>query len=314
VDEKDASQAAEDATVADGGEDVRASPVFILGPFHSATSILYRMLAMHPETTWFSQFSVRDGTIPGRRRLPFYAQIDRFSRPMFRFSWRPDNKWRELLGARPSEAQLVWEHVIPRSGSKEIGESVKRLRHVLETEARHRRNKHCLVKYPNLSLHLPVLTAAYPQAKFLHIVRDGRAVALSLRAWLLKDARSEFVIRDGRKVSREGPPPDQPAVRSEDDALTRAAHYWLECIRMIQAEKAHMDLFEVRYEDFCEDVHGHLAVLLEHAGLTVDTFPFDRCPKTLTATNERWIESASPVELGFLETLLGDQLRLYSYL
>ena len=46
------------------------SPVFVFGVDHSGTTILYRMLAYHPDLTWFSQFSLRRGEIPGRRRRP----------------------------------------------------------------------------------------------------------------------------------------------------------------------------------------------------------------------------------------------------
>ena len=52
-------------------EDRAFSPTFILGAAHSGTTILYRMLALHPEVLWFSQFSLRSGEIAGRWSLPF---------------------------------------------------------------------------------------------------------------------------------------------------------------------------------------------------------------------------------------------------
>lgn len=273
------------------------------------------MLASHPDTTWFSQFSVRDGSIPGRRRLPFYGQIDRLSRSMFRFDWnkRPDATRRDRFVARPSEAQSVWRYIIPPSEAVDLPTSVERLRRIVETESGRWGTRRFLIKYPYLSLHVPVLIGAYPGATFLHMVRDGRAVALSLKAWLLKDAKREYVFRDGREVPRGDLPREQSPVHSEAEGLTRAAHYWLECIRMVQAEKGRMDLVEVRYEDFCTDIHGHLSTLLERTGLPVDAFPFDQCPLTLTPTNDRWTRSATPSELEMLDTLLADELRLYSY-
>jgi hypothetical protein len=53
-----------------------ASPVFVFGAAHSGTTILYRMLAYHPGLTWLSQFSLRAGEIPGRRRAPGANRVD----------------------------------------------------------------------------------------------------------------------------------------------------------------------------------------------------------------------------------------------
>jgi hypothetical protein len=45
-------------------------PIFILGAGHSGTTILYKMLSMHPDVAWFSQFSQRDGNVRGRFSIP----------------------------------------------------------------------------------------------------------------------------------------------------------------------------------------------------------------------------------------------------
>ena len=61
------------------------SPVFVFGADHSGTTILYRMLAYHPDLTWLSQFSLRRGEIPGRRRRPAADRLD----PMLRVRAAP---------------------------------------------------------------------------------------------------------------------------------------------------------------------------------------------------------------------------------
>jgi hypothetical protein len=111
-------------------------------------------------------------------------------------------------------------------------------------------------------------------------------------------------MRDGRRA---------PAPQRDADS-SRLARYWLECIEMVQAEKKRIDLVEVRYEDLCEDVHAHLERLLEHIGLSIDKFPFHRCPATLAPTNEKRMQAAPRAELDALENVLGDALRTYSYI
>ena len=61
--------------------------IFVMGAQHSGTTILYKMIALHPDVTWFSQFSKRDGSIPGRFRFPGYRLLDHILRRRFRHSW-----------------------------------------------------------------------------------------------------------------------------------------------------------------------------------------------------------------------------------
>jgi hypothetical protein len=56
-------------------EDCR--PVYMYGAAHSGTTILYKMLALHPGATWFSQYSQRDGSVSGRRRWLLAHPLDR---------------------------------------------------------------------------------------------------------------------------------------------------------------------------------------------------------------------------------------------
>ena len=37
-----------------------SSPVFLFGVDHSGTTVVYRMLAYHPDLAWFSQFTFKD--------------------------------------------------------------------------------------------------------------------------------------------------------------------------------------------------------------------------------------------------------------
>ena len=93
-------------------------PLFVLGTFHSGTSILYRMLARHPDVAWFSQFSVRDGSIPGRRRLPLYRLIDRTSRLIYGDRWGESRAEERGHRSRPTEGQTIWLYLIPEMAQR----------------------------------------------------------------------------------------------------------------------------------------------------------------------------------------------------
>ena len=76
-------------------------PVYVYGAAHSGTTILLKWLALHPDTTWFSQYSLRDGSVAGRRRLPLAHAMDRALRPVVRHDWRKEKGRLSWLPPRP---------------------------------------------------------------------------------------------------------------------------------------------------------------------------------------------------------------------
>ena len=135
-----------------------------------------------------------------------------------------------------------------------------------------------LAKWPDFHQHFAVLDEAFPQARFVHIVRDGRAVALSLR-------------------------PKFERTLARDEALEAAARHWVEVLARTDTARE-VDVLEVRYEDFCEDVHGVIHAVLDHAGLDADVFPIravQRCWQTETGVicrrrplaSSRWSAASS---------------------
>jgi hypothetical protein len=130
----------------------------------------------------------------------------------------------------------------------------------------------------------------------IHIVRDGRAVALSLHANRLRIAHPHASAQERSQV------------------LENVARYWTKILDSVEAERGSMDIFELRYKDFCLDTRGSLRKMLEHVGLSPERFPYERCPASLTATNERWIGNASRGAIETIERIQGQWLRRYGYL
>lgn len=262
---------------------MEGSHVFVFGAPHSGTTIAYRMLAFHPDLGWPSQFSLRAGQVPGRRRVPMAAALDRTLRRLpHRWVKRGDSALRTYLVPTPVEARTVWEHVLDGGPGGE-----QRLRDVLARLAGEQRSRRLLFKLPELDRHLDLLRMAAPGARLLHLVRDGRAVALSLRS----------------KFARRLP---------DGEALEAAAAHWREVTS--RATAAGGETVELRYEDLCEDIHGTLRGVMEACGLAPERFPFDRCPQRLPATNARHISAATPAELARITAIQEGQLRRYSYL
>jgi Sulfotransferase family len=259
-------------------------PFYVYGAAHSGTTILYRLLALHPEAAWFSQYSQRDGSVAGRWRLPFAHAVDRSLRPLLRHDWRKENR-RLRLTPRPDEARTILLYVL---AAPTRSEAAARLRRVVDDECRRWRRRVLLAKPLPLRGQLDLLGAAHPEARILHIVRDGRAVAASLR----------------HKFMRSG---ESPA-----EGVEQAAAHWVE--RIDEVERLGLPTLTLRYEDLCADVHRALGRALEHASLDPDRFPFDRVPRALAVTNEGRLEELSRGELDAVQAAQTPALRSLGYL
>jgi len=265
-------------------------PIFIFGAAHSGTTIFHKMLAMHPDVVWLSQFSQRGGKIPGRRRIPCHQQLDRILRYFFTHDWRKKEWWlRHLLVPHPGEANRTWEYMIPENNPISPDESIKRMRLIIDEECRLWRRGFVITKLPRLYRHILTLETAYPGAKFVHVIRDGRAVALSNRGKFMRNHESAV------------------------EGLRASARYWVEVMNEVDLQKRKVDIFEVKYEEFCKDVHGDIRKFLIHVGLEGRKFPFHKCPEKLELTNTGWFEHATEEELAMVEEAQEDCLRRYEY-
>ena len=144
-----------------------------------------------------------------------------------------------------------------------------------------------VAKLPELDRHLDLLQRAFPRASFLHLVRDGRAVALSLRP------------KFERRLDGEA-------------ALREAASHWVDVVGRATGTPG-VDPIQLRYEDLCADVHGTLRSVLERCDLDPGRFPFGRCPERLSISNSRWIDAASEADLTLIAAVEAKALRRLGY-
>ena len=89
------------------------------------------------------------------------------------------------------EPYFVWDHffrMAPNDERTETDASPRVGKWIYENFARHKKRKKCAVlidKSPRNSLKIPFIKSIFPQAKFIHLLRDGRDATLSInKEWI----------------------------------------------------------------------------------------------------------------------------------
>jgi hypothetical protein len=233
-------------------------PVFLIGAPRSGTSLLYKGLCLHPHAAWISNWV---------RRFPRYAPIAVLNRisslsPDFRRQvWFGTDSNAYVYGTRrqiwerifpmPVEGETVFAHCgVAADGSSsdgDITEQAAALRRQLSSIARFAGGHVLLNKRIANNRRISLLLRAFPPARFIEIVRDGRAVAYSLSRvdWWLDSHVWWWEGRTPRQWAAEGRNPWEMCAR-----------HWVEEIRATNEGKQGVpegQLLQVRYEDFIKE-------------------------------------------------------------
>jgi hypothetical protein len=181
----------------------RLAPLFVIGAPRSGTTLLYKALCLHSEAAWISNWV---GRWPGRPQL---AALNRAA------AWLPGQRRRAWFGADGANAYVygkprpALERVFPMpmegervfnycgiapptpegNGAAPPPGAIERLRASFRATTRWSGGRVLVCKRIANNQRIPLLAEAFPEARFVHLIRDGRAVAYSLSRvdWWDKD-------------------------------------------------------------------------------------------------------------------------------
>jgi omega-hydroxy-beta-dihydromenaquinone-9 sulfotransferase len=294
-------------------------PIFFIGMPRSGTTLMFEVFAAHPDLGWFSQY------FPRFPRFPSVALLSRISdiHPRLRRRTERSDQPRRLLNrlrVGPTEAYAVWTQ---HCGSKFLEDFLVDTRASTDERERLHATVSRVLRYqgkPRFAAKITgpprigYLTSLFDDARFVHVIRDPRAVAQSLMrvrwwrdtsrllAWrnVLPDDKFEMWERLGRS----------------DVAL--AALEWLAVIRTARREASQLasDRYrEVRYEDFVSDPHATLDQLVSFCDLRHSAAPHEFLDLRFELRNMN-LESRhrfSAAEMRFFDDFAGDLLTDLGY-
>ena len=138
-------------------------PIFVVGAPRSGTNLFYRTFAKHPDLAWISNIT---------KKVPSSFWLTRII-----MLFRDDH--------RPTEANNVWQKFTGSDDESLSRDDVtaaarKYLNSVVQNNLRIFNKPRFVNKCPGNSVRIEFLKEIFPDAIFIHILRDGRAAAYSI--------------------------------------------------------------------------------------------------------------------------------------
>lgn len=255
------------------------NPIFILGVARSGTTLLNDILGEHRQIAVLSEANdIWDPTgypwnASKRETAPIWIDVQAYNA-----------RW--------------WRDTKPRQ---------QEIRAVFGAFQRLLNKPYFINKTPLNTYRVPQLLEIFPDARFIHIVRDGRAVVQSY-------TRKEYT-----KV-QEMPDAFVPyGVRESDDVSRYLADFWQTSLDIVRADDEKFGLsktnrlIEIRYETLCEDMRGTLGKVCDFIGVSSKDFAPSVWQIETKSQNHKWKESFSEALIADIHRRMDKGLREYGY-
>lgn len=213
---------------------------------------------------------------------------------------------------RPVEAGSMWDRFV-RSDSDVLtaGDATPQARayfsRAVENVLRLCNKPRFLSKCPRNGLRIEFLRAIFPDARFIHLLRDGRAVVRSIL----------------QKRQQSGSPERWWDVKPEGwrrwqklAPVEAVAHQWNAVLRATSASGSRLpasEYIEVRYEDFTAAPVSFIKNLAQFCEVEWSESAICAATANIQSRNDKWAREFSAEDIAAIHAIAGEVLTLHGY-
>ena len=283
-------------------------PIFIVGVGRSGSTIFHKMFSEHPDVVWVSGLCDRYPWKPAlSRALQRMIDWPLVNRPLKR-RYEPGECyqfWNYHCRGFSQPCRDLLASDVTELNRKQIPPAMAEL-------FTHRRQRllHKITGWPRIGF----LRELFPDALFIHICRDGRAVANSLlevdfwNGWHGPERWRWGELSAGQRAEWE---------THGQSFIALAGLQWkllMEATADAAARIPAGQFMQLRYEDFVVDPVQHFREVAKFCGLQWSP----RFEKTISkyklrSANDKWRKDLTPEQQVALQALLGETLTRYGY-
>jgi len=242
---------------------------FLLGAGRSGTTLLYKLLCLHPQVAYISNYESRIKWFPdGLAARMVAARVEDKQHAWFNRggnAYFVDRPWVKKIFPTPHEGESVFAAcgvpLFPARADLPEPKVAARLRRRFDRIRRRAGAQAFLSKRTANNRRIGYLAAAFPDARYVHLVRDGREVTQSL-------ATVEWW--DGHRVWWDGRTPLE-IEKSGEPRLSVCARNWVRELEELRVQLAPIDpgrVLTLRYEDLLAEPVHRLEEVLRFLGIT----------------------------------------------
>lgn len=293
-------------------------PLFIIGCPRSGTGLLHHLTRLHKDLAWITPLT---SWVCGKRW--FQTVPPQLVRPLDHlrevlpnlalpsFLHGPYDGSLSIQGLlETSEGHSIWNRFCDRTPDDSAGadaatpQAITTLRSILRWHLRYHDRPRFIGKTPRNALRIPFLRAVFPEAQFIHLVRDGRAVASSI----LRRRRASMAPTDKWWGAR---PPGWESML-ETPSIVQAAWTWKTIVETVERESEldETSTHTVYYESLCRAPKQTLRTLFDVANLDPDRMMGPEAETALSKIrppHEKWrtiLDEEQLAAIDFLAPLL----------
>ncbi|MDX2272693.1 MAG: sulfotransferase [Cyanobacteriota bacterium] len=297
-------------------------PIFIVGCHRSGTTVLYEAIAQHPEMVFLTNASNLLPRIPiVSNTIGKWLELDEVVQERFLQDGIP------FTYATPNEGIRIWEFCAPEGGDYCLDETYdnpdmeKYLKYTIRKHLKYFSGKRFINKNPDNSVRIRYLNKLFPDAYFINIIRDGRAVCSSLLK--VRQIAEQFFGPDHRHAKSGVKVKAWADIEAawESDPISSIGMLWREVVETVERDRQVISpdrYLELRYEDFVTEPLAYLQKIANFSQLTWDPhietiFQKEASKLKMDGRNDAWKKRLSSDDVERLLAIIGPKMQAYGY-